>query len=191
MLKNAMKNFQEKNRKSVKQSEIITYQSKTFRNLNIDYIKSVITEHPKTSHKLSKIIGQAKKVVSNISLYSNTKKRENVLNKENVKITKREHAFRGYASTYNIEILNSFKNELQLKDIESATKSTLVKLLSLLRGINFVTTSAFVFKKTERKDKKNMTIYSSSKEEIIASESDTGNVFKSIYTKILAKTKHF
>ena len=76
MLKNAMKNFQEKNRKSVKQSEIITYQSKTFRNLNIDYIKSVITEHPKTSHKLSKIIGQAKKVVSNISLYSNTKKRE-------------------------------------------------------------------------------------------------------------------
>ena len=113
------------------------------------------------------------------------------MNKENVKITKWEHAFRGYASTYNFEILNSFNNELQLKDIESATKSTLVKLLSLLRGINFVTTSAFVFKKTERKDKKNMTIYSSSKEEIIVSESDTGNVFKSIYTTILAKIKHF
>ena len=54
-----------------------------------------------------------------------------------------------------------------------------------------MTTSAFVFKKTERKDKKNMTIYSSSKEEIIVSESDTGNVFKSIYTTILAKIKHF
>ena len=38
-----------KKRKSVKQSEIISYQPKAFENANIVDIKSVITEHPKTS----------------------------------------------------------------------------------------------------------------------------------------------
>ena len=37
-------------------------------------IKAVISEHPKTSHKLSKTIRQAKEVGSNSSLYSQTKK---------------------------------------------------------------------------------------------------------------------
>ena len=46
--------IRKKNRKSVKQSEIITYQRKTFENPNIVDIKSVITEHPETYHKLSK-----------------------------------------------------------------------------------------------------------------------------------------
>ena len=63
-----------KNTKSVKQSEIISYQSKTFENSNIVDIKSVITEHPKISHKLSKTITQGEKVGSNSSLYSDTKK---------------------------------------------------------------------------------------------------------------------
>ena len=44
-----------KNRKSVKESEIITYQPKT-ENPNIYDTKSVIKEHPKTSYKLSKTI---------------------------------------------------------------------------------------------------------------------------------------
>ena len=44
-----------KNTKSVKQSEIIPNQPNTFENPNIVHIKSVITEHPKTSHKDSKI----------------------------------------------------------------------------------------------------------------------------------------
>ena len=44
--------------KSVKQSEAITYQPKTFKNPNIVDIKSIITEYPKTSHKLSKTIRQ-------------------------------------------------------------------------------------------------------------------------------------
>ena len=57
--------------KSVKQSEIITYQPKTFDIVNI---KSVITEHPKTSHNLSKTTRKGEKVGSNISLYSDTKK---------------------------------------------------------------------------------------------------------------------
>ena len=52
----------------------MTYQPKTFENSNIVDTKSVITEHPKTSHKLSKTIRQAEKVGSNNSLYSDTKK---------------------------------------------------------------------------------------------------------------------
>ena len=60
--------------KSVKQSEVITYQPKIFENPNIFDIKSIIAEHPKTSHKLSKTIRQAEKVGSKSSLYSDTKK---------------------------------------------------------------------------------------------------------------------
>ena len=61
---NAKEHFQsflrKKNRKSVKQSEISTYQPKTFENPNIVNIKSVITEHQhiklhkQTSHKSPK-----------------------------------------------------------------------------------------------------------------------------------------
>ena len=45
--------LRKKNKKSVKQSEIITYHTK-----NVDTVdrKSDIAEHPKTSHKLSKTI---------------------------------------------------------------------------------------------------------------------------------------
>ena len=53
--RNAKKHYQsfirKKITKSVKQSEIITYQLKPFENPNIVDIKSVITEHLKTSHK--------------------------------------------------------------------------------------------------------------------------------------------
>ena len=38
------------------------------------------------------------------------------------------------ASNYNIEILNSFNPEVQLKDTESAIKSKLIKLLARLKG---------------------------------------------------------
>ena len=43
-------------------------------------------------------------------------KRKNFLNEKNVKITEWEHAFKGYASTYDIDVLNLFNTELQLKD---------------------------------------------------------------------------
>ena len=59
---------------------------------------------------------------------------------KNIKITKREHAFKGYASNYNIEILNAFNPELQLKDTDSAIKSKLIELLTESRGFKFVTT---------------------------------------------------
>ena len=60
---NAKKHYQsflrKKNRKSAKQSEIITYQTKTFKNPNIVNINLVIIEHQKAG--------------CNSSLYSDTK----------------------------------------------------------------------------------------------------------------------
>ena len=80
--RNAKKHFQsfirKKKRKSVK---------KIKNNYYVD-IKSVLTVHPQTSHKLSKTIRQAEKWGSSSSLYSDTQKGENFLNKKNVKITK-------------------------------------------------------------------------------------------------------
>ena len=78
--------LEKKNRKSLKQSKIIPHQPKTFDTVDV---KSNMAGHPKTSHKLSKTIIQAEKVSSNSPLYSDTKKRENFLNKKNMKITKR------------------------------------------------------------------------------------------------------
>ena len=56
--------------------------------------------------------------------------------RKNVKITK-QHAFKGFASFYNVEILNSFNPELRLKDTESAIKSKLIDVLSQLKGFKF------------------------------------------------------
>ena len=61
--RNAKEHYQsfirKKNTKLVKQLKLITYHPKTFETANIADIKSVITEHPKTSHVLSKTIRQA------------------------------------------------------------------------------------------------------------------------------------
>ena len=76
-------------------------------------------------------------------------KSENYLNEKNVKITKREHAFKAYPSTYNVEILNSFNPEIQLKDTESTLKSKPIELLTQLKGFKFVITLVLVFKKIE------------------------------------------
>ena len=63
--RNAKEHYQtflrKKNTKLLKQSEIITYQPKAFENPNIVDLKSVITQHPKTSHKLSKTTVQDEK----------------------------------------------------------------------------------------------------------------------------------
>ena len=50
------------------------------------------------------------------------------------KEAKRSHAYKGYASTYSVEILNSVNPELQLKDIAYPIKNTLIDLLSELRA---------------------------------------------------------
>ena len=66
--------IRKKNTKSVKQPDIIIYQLKIcFANSNVVNINSVITEHPKTLHKLSKTIRQSKKGGSNSTLFSDTK----------------------------------------------------------------------------------------------------------------------
>ena len=62
-----------------------------------------------------KLLSKTKKVGSNSSLYSDTKKSKYFLNAKTVKIKKRRHAFKGFASTYNVEILNSFNPKLKLK----------------------------------------------------------------------------
>ena len=98
----------------------------------------LIIEHPETWYKLSKTIRQAEKVSqvgSHRSLYIDTKKGENVLNKKNIKITKRAHAFKGYVSSYNIQILNSFNPEIQLKHTESAIKNKLKKNIVRIKRI--------------------------------------------------------
>ena len=65
--------MRKKNTKSAKQSEIITYQPKSFENPNIVNIKSVIIEHPKTSHKLPKAIRYTEKFFQVLSLYTDIK----------------------------------------------------------------------------------------------------------------------
>ena len=56
-------------------------------------------------------------------------KSEKFLSQKTVNITKREHEFKGFASTYDVEILNSFNAEVQIKDSESVIKSKLRELL--------------------------------------------------------------
>ena len=115
------------------------------------------------------------------------------MNEKNVKITKRAHAFKGYASSYNVEILNSFNPKLQLKDIESAIKNKLKKSLPKLRGFKFVTTLVSVLKKIESEDKtKYNTLYSHTKKETIINESHINdNLFKSIYTTVILNIQTF
>ena len=84
--------------------------------------------------------------------------------RKNIKITKWAHPFKGYESSYNAEVLNSFNPEIQLKDTESAIKNKLTRILTELRGFKFVATLVLEFKKIESDDRtKYGTFYSHSK----------------------------
>ena len=132
--------------------------------------------HRKPSGRSSDLPLQAERVGSNSSLYDTKKKK--FFKQKNVKIN-------GFASTYNVEILNSCNPELQLEDTESAIKCKLKKLLTELKGFEFVTT--LLFEKIESEDKTNYdNFYSSSKAEIIVNESDIDDVFESIYSTIIS-----
>ena len=86
-------------------------------------------------------------------------KNEKFLNEKNVqKLTKRAHAFEGFASSYKFNTLNSFNPELQLKDTESAIKKT-KKILTEFSRFTFVATLILLFKKRESDDKKSMTLF--------------------------------
>ena len=142
----------------------------------------IITEHPKISHKLSKTIRQAEKVGSNSSLYSE-KKISKIFKRKNVKTKKREHSSKGYASTYNVELLNSFDHDLQL---QSAIKTKLIELLTQLKGFKFVKTLVLVCKKIESLEKtKYDNFHSSLNTEILINESDIDDSLKSIYIIII------
>ena len=92
--------------------------------------------------------------------YTETEKSETFLDEKNVKITKLSHAFKGYASSNNVTILNSFNPELQLKDTSFTIKN---KLIDLLRGFNFLTLVS-KFKRIESNDEtKCRFFYSNSK----------------------------
>ena len=155
-------------------------------------MKLIFTKHPKTLHKLSKAIRQAEKVGSSSSSYSDTKKWKLFKQKNHVKITKLAHAFKSFASSYNVEILNSFNPELQLKDIESAITSKLIDLLSESKKFIFVAALVLVFRKIEIVDKtKYRTFYLSSKAEIIIDEIDMDDVFQLIYTTIITNIQKY
>ena len=53
--------------------------------------------------------------------------------------------FKGWASSYNVEILNSLNLELQIEDTDSAMKSKLIDLLTQITGFKFVATLALMF----------------------------------------------
>lgn len=59
-------------------------------------------------------------------------KKENsfFFNEKHVKITKRAHALKDYASFYNTEILFSFNAEIEFKDTGSAIRKKLIDLLT-------------------------------------------------------------
>ena len=72
---------------------------------------------------------------------------------KNAKNAKRFHAYKGYASTYNVETLNSFDPELQLKDTESTITNKLKYFLTELKEFKFVTTLVSEFKILQNYDK--------------------------------------
>ena len=113
-------------------------------------------------------------------------KRKKSKNFLNAKISKQSHAFKGYASSYNVEILNSSNPELQLKDTEFSMKNKLRDLLSKLKGFKFVITLVLEFKKIQSDDKTLYgTFYLNSKAETIINESGNDDVFKSIYSTVI------
>ena len=73
-----------------------------------------------------------------------------ISNEKNVKMTKWEHAFKSYVSTYNVEVLDSFNDEPQLKDTESAIKSKRIELLTQLKGFKFMTAIVLEFRKIQK-----------------------------------------
>ena len=62
------------------------------------------------------------------------------MDEKNAKITKRSHAYKSYANTYSVEILNYFNPKLQLEDTEYAIRNNLIDLLAELKGFKFVAT---------------------------------------------------
>ena len=67
--------------------------------------------------------------------------------KINAKLRKQCHSYKCCGSTYQVEILNSFNTELQLKNSESAIRNKLKDLLIELEVLKFMATLVLEFKK--------------------------------------------
>ena len=107
------------------------------------------------------------------------------LNEKNVEITKREHTFKGYASSFNVEILSSFNPEVQRKDSEF-TENKVKELLTGFRGFEFMTTLVLMLTKKESEDKtKYGTFYPHPKSETIINQSEISHVFESICSTVI------
>ena len=106
--------------------------------------------------------------------------------KKKAKIIKRFHAYKSFASTYSLEIFNSFNHELQFKDTEHAIRNNLIDLLTELKGFKFVKILVSKFKKVENCDQTKYSIfYLNSKVETIINEIDINDVFESVYSTII------
>ena len=106
------------------------------------------------------------------------------MDEKNAKITKWSNAYKSYASSYNVNLLNSFNPELQFKDNESAIRNKLIDLLSQFRGFNFW--------RREREDAtKYTTFYSNSKTETIINECDTDESMLRLYQTYKKVRKRF
>ena len=80
--------------------------------------------YSRSSHKLSTTIRQAEKVFQkgsgkryNSPIYSEIKNMKNLFLE--LKIIKIYNSFKGYASSYNVNTLNSFNPELQLNNLKT------------------------------------------------------------------------
>ena len=124
-----------------KLSKITAWQPKTTENSNIVDIKSSIIKYPEISYKLCRTIKQAEKVSQICSadslLFSETK-RGMFLEWKKVKTIKWSHVYRGYESTCNVDIFNSFNPDLLLKHFDFSIKNKLKNIK--LRGSKFITT---------------------------------------------------
>ena len=105
----------------------------------------------------------------------------------NSQIAKCSHAYKGYASSYNVEILNSYNPEIQLKDTEYAIENKIIDLFTELKDLKFMTTLALEFKQIENNHKAKYDIfYLNSKAETIINQNDIDGVFESVYTTIIS-----
>ena len=105
----------------------------------------------------------------------------------NSQIAKWSHAYKGYASSYNVEILNSYNPEIQLKDTEYVIENKLIDLFTELKDLKFMTTLALEFKQIENNHKVKYDIfYLNSKAETIINQNDIDGVFESVYTTIIS-----
>ena len=110
ILKNIISHIYTKKTQKIGETiKIITQQPNLIENSNVIELKSVTLEHPKTSHKLSKTIKQAKKfseIVGACKHSTSLLYRE--ITKHEKRFWRRYHAYKGYANSYNVQLSFEF-----------------------------------------------------------------------------------